>query len=64
MYKWNFRIVEQEYDNGDKMYVLESDKGGQLWTSIYRNPDLEDVRKIKAERELSPAKPMKMRVIE
>ena len=63
--KWQFRIVEQEYDNGDKVYILESDKGvADNWQSIYRNSKLSEVRAIKQERETKSFTPAKTKVIE
>lgn len=52
MAKWNFRIVQLDYDDGTKRYAVQTDRGeGDDWQSIFRSPDLEEARKVKAERE-------------
>jgi hypothetical protein len=61
---WSFRIVALEYDNGDVTYVLETDKGSKdEWSSIFRSPDLEEIRAAKAKRE-AQFKPVKRTVID
>lgn len=49
----NYRIVEQEYRDGSVKYILEKEKlvdGQLIWDSVFRSPDLEEVRKAKEDR--------------
>lgn len=63
--KWNFRILEQEYDGYPSKYILETDRGTNAeWFSLYRSEDLEEVRKVRKERETKSAMVKEARVIE
>ena len=62
--KWNFRIVEFEYDDGTKRYAVQTDRGvGDDWTSVFSSPELSKAREVKAERE-ARNKAAKLTVVE
>jgi len=49
----NYQIVEQQYGDGTIKYILEQQQnvdGVLVWESVYRHTDLEEVRRVKAER--------------
>lgn len=39
------------YDDGTVRYILETDKGGDEWHSVFRSQDLDKVREVRRERE-------------
>jgi len=62
----NYRIVELERADGTVTYILEQeDPTNQFgWSSVWRNEDLDEVRKAKAKREKGGGVTGKTRVIE
>lgn len=64
MAKWNFRIVQLDYDDGTTRYSVQTDKGeGDDWTSVFSSPELVKARDVKAERE-ARNKSAKLTVVE
>lgn len=58
----NYRIVEIEFDNGDKKYRLEKSAPGGEWVSVYQHESLEEIRAAKLKRETQTT--VKVKVIE
>lgn len=59
----NYRLVENEYQNGIVKYVVEKQVNNSEWESVYQSVDIEASRAVLKER-LAKVLPMKSRVLE
>lgn len=59
----NYRLVENEYQNGIVKYVVEKQVNNGDWESIYQSVDIEASRSVLKER-LAKVAPIKSRVLE
>ena len=59
----NYRLVENQYDDGRVRYIVEKEVNSGYWDSVYASPDITAAKAVLAERR-AKVTPVKSKVID